>query len=170
MVQSSHDANKTNQGEAMSEWRKPSKEPNKFVKFLWHNNFWFWSVLCSLIFIGVYSICLSCNYNFVDGEVARTFISGQFAIIGFVLTVAAFVFSSKVGMILMKNKPHGKTFFLILVFTSIYCLISIIGYMFTGYALLVYVFTIAALTNILVSFYYLYFTLKNFAERPDATP
>jgi len=156
-------------GQNINEWRKSAKEPNKLISFLHHNNFWFWSILFSIAFVSVYLICLAYDYEFVSNKMAEVFISGQFAIIGFVLTVSAFVFSSKVGMILIKNKPHGKTFFLTLVFTSVYCLISIVGYMFSSYALLVYILTIAGLTNIFVSFYYLYFTLKNFAESPDAT-
>jgi len=151
----------------MDEWQK--KKEQKIRKFFYYNNFWCWSILTSIVFVCTYYICNQFNYYFVDRDFANILISGHLSFIGFVLTVGAFVFSSKAGIGLMKNKPHGRTFFWVLCMTILYSLVAIIGYMFYREPLIVYIPTTASLTNIIVSFYYLYFTLKNFAENPDAT-
>lgn len=153
----------------MSENWKPKKIESKFTTFLYHNNHWFWSTMFSLLFIITYFVCQYLNYSFIDNQLAETFISGHFAIIGFILTVATFMFSSKAGIGLVKNKPHGNVFFKVLVITAIYSLMAIIIFMFTKNALLVYMLTIASLSNMIVAFYYLYFSLKNFSENPDST-
>ena len=151
----------------MSEWKKV-KKPSRIKKFLHYNNFWVWSVCAIIIFLTIFLISnYVFNYNFVSDRVAEIFLGGKFAIIGFVLTVAAFVFSSKAGTGLIKNKPHGAVFFKVLVFIVFYSIISILSYLFAQFSLLVYIFTIAALTNTVVALYYLYFSLKNFSENAD---